>query len=154
MAQRRSAGLRMIRHGSNVAGMLEAARQVAGSRLSAEQAVARGLDATVLEYGRMVPEKLLAFSAAQAALWQGGTRLMQRGMEYGFGEAAAHQALLRGSAARGPAGWATAQAEWAAGAGLRAARFWTQLGAEALDMAEQSLKPVRQTVAANRRRLG
>jgi hypothetical protein len=154
MVQSSNAGARMMRHAGNVVNMLDSARQVATARLSAEQAGLRGGHATVLEYGRMVPEKMLAFTAAQAALWQGGAQLMQRAMEYGFQEAAAQQSLLRQGATGGPAGWATAQAEWMGGAGLRAMRFWTQLGADALNMAEQSLKPVQRAVSGNLKRLG
>lgn len=154
MARTRNAGPRLVRHAGNVVSMLDGARQVIDSRLSAEAAMTRGAGATALEFGRMVPEKMLAFTQAQAALLQGSAQLVQRMMEYGLQEAAAHQALFQSGATRGPGGWATAQMEWMTGASLRATRFWTQMGAESLAVAERSLQPVRRTVSANRRRLG
>ncbi|MFC3126752.1 hypothetical protein ACFOD4_16935 [Pseudoroseomonas globiformis] len=145
---------RLLRHGDNVVEMIRGAHQVMQSRLSAEEAALRGPALTALEFGRMVPEKMLAFSSVQTAMWQGGLALMQRTMEYGFQEAAAQQALVRSGAQKDPAALAAAQLEWATGATHRAARFWTGFGQDAMAMAESSLRPVRSAVTSNRRRLG
>lgn len=148
-------GARYARHAGNVASMLEAARQVMASRLSAEAAQARGPVLTALENGRMVPEKMLAFTASGAALAQGGTELARRAMEYGFTEAAAaHHAWMRLASSRSPLGWAMAQAEWASGAATRAAGFSAGFGTAALAVAEDALRPVSRTVSGNLRRLG
>ncbi|PHK94851.1 hypothetical protein CR162_11215 [Pseudoroseomonas rhizosphaerae] len=147
-------GQRAARHANAVLTTLEAARQVIDHRLSADAAQRRGPVATLLEVGRMVPEKMLAFSAGGAALAQGGMALGQRTAEYAMAELeAAHGATLRAAAAPSPLAVASAQAEWALGAMTRAQGFSAAWAGLCLSMAEQSLRPVRSTVAGNRRRL-
>lgn len=147
-------GQRAARHANAVMTTLETARQVIDHRLSADAAQRRGPVATLLEVGRMVPEKMLAFSAGGAALAQGGMALGQRAMEYSMAEMeAAHRATLRATGTPNPLAVAGVQAEWAMGAVSRAQGFgaaWTGL---CLSMAEQALRPVRTAVAENHRRL-
>jgi len=155
MIRTSSDGARYARHAGNFMSMLEAAQRVMTARLSADSAQARGPVLTALENGRMVPEKMLAFTASGAALVQGGAELARRSMEYGFTEAtAAHQAWLRAATSRSPLGWAMAQANWAGGAATRAASFGAGFSTAALSVAEDALRPVSRTVSGNLRRLG
>ncbi|HWL80777.1 MAG TPA: hypothetical protein VNR89_07490 [Roseomonas sp.] len=147
-------GPRFVRHAGNVVTLLTSSRQVMASRLSAEEADARGALATALEVGRMVPEKMLAFSACGAVVAQGAAELSQRAMDYGFAEMeAAYRAMLRTASNPTPMGWMTAQSEWLMGSANRAASFGMGFANAALGVAERSLRPVSRTVSGNLRRL-
>ncbi|MXP62375.1 hypothetical protein E0493_03280 [Roseomonas sp. M0104] len=154
MSRASNSGPRFVRHAGNVVTLLTSARQVMDARLSAEEAQARGSLATALEVGRMVPEKVLAFSACGAAIAQGAAELSQRAMDYGCAEMeAAHRAMLRAAASPTPMGWMAAQTEWLMGSMNRAASFGMGFSNAALGMAERSLRPVSRTVSGNLRRL-
>ncbi|MGY4801868.1 hypothetical protein [Teichococcus aerofrigidensis] len=147
-------GPRALRHAGAVVTTLDQARRVVQARLSAEAAQGRTPLANGLEAARMVPEKMLAFSAGGMALAQGGADLSRRALEYSLTEMeAAHRAVLRAATSRSPLGWSMAQMEWAAGAMGRAAGFGTACVTAGLGVAEASLRPVRRTVAGNVRRL-
>ncbi|MDJ0388330.1 hypothetical protein QMO56_09415 [Roseomonas sp. E05] len=154
MTRASDTGPRFVRHAGNVVTLLTSARQVVDVRLSAEEARTRGPLSTALEVGRMVPEKMLAFSACGAAVAQGAAELSQRAMDYGLAEVeAAQRAMLRAATSRTAMGWMMAQTEWAMGAANRAASFGMGFSGAALGVAEQSLRPVSRTVAGNLRRL-
>lgn len=154
MTRASNTGPRFVRHAGNVVTLLNSARQVVDARLSAEAAQQRGPVLTALEVGRMVPEKMLAFSAGGAALAQGAAELSQRMMNYGFVELeAAHRAMMRAATSTTPMGWMAAQTEWMMGAASRATAFGMGFGHAAMGMAEQSIRPVSRTVSGNLRRL-
>ncbi|HWX48877.1 MAG TPA: hypothetical protein VNZ61_12535 [Roseomonas sp.] len=154
MTRASNTGPRFVRHAGNVVTLLNSARQVVDARLSQEAARQRGPVLTGLEVGRMVPEKMLAFSAGGAVLAQGAAELSQRAMEYGFAEMeAAHRAMMRAVTSPTPLGWMMVQTEWMTGAASRAAAFGLGFANAAMGMAEQSMRPVSRTVSGNLRRL-
>lgn len=149
------AGLRLVQHAQALAETLDSARSVVGARLSQDAARARGPVATALEMSRMVPEKLLAFSAGGAAVAQGSARLGQLAGGHMMAELeAAHRGMLGLARCRTPMGAAAVQAQWWMGSAMRAGQFGQAWAAASMSMAEAALRPVQRTVDGNLRRLG
>jgi hypothetical protein len=106
------------------------------------------------EFGRMVPEKMEAFSAAGMIIMQQATQAGERITQFASDAiAAAACASIAMAGSRSPAAFAEAQSRFAMAWFEQATANMMAMGMMALGAQQAAMVPIQQTIAANTERL-
>ncbi len=111
-------------------------------------------EADLVEFGRMVPEKVEAFSAAGSIMVARSAAIGQQVVRYALNEARyASQAAADMAASRTPVEFFGAQSRFMLGAAERMASLSVRLGSMGLAIGGAVLTPVHRTASENSKRL-
>jgi O-methyltransferase involved in polyketide biosynthesis len=107
------------------------------------------------EFGRMVPEKVEAFSAASTIMLEQSGRAGRQVAQFASTEmAATTRAAMAMTECASPMAFAQAQGEFVRSWFERASSSFVAMGVMALSMQDAAMAPIRATVVANAERLG
>jgi hypothetical protein len=157
-------GARKLGHASRVAGtngrksgeLAVAAGQVIAKRVAlAAAAIVDPLNADLVEFSRIIPEKTTAFSSAGMAWLQGSSEAAQRMSAFAASELArATTAAVAIAGCKTPAGIMAAQRSFATAWFARMFSQSIALGSLAMKSQSAAMAPIYRAATANARRLG